>query len=309
MQMKYLKTALFSRCLLLAWTAVCFSCVTPGAAHAGAVLERIQSSGVLKMGYRADGAPFSWETGPNAATGYAPDICQRIASGIANYLKMPKLQIQAVAVLESTRIPAVLNGDIDIECAGTTNSKARREQVAFGLPYFYAGAALMVRSGSDITGLAACRGKKLGTLEGSTSSQIAEINQSRSGAAWAIKPYKTITEAVAALERGEIHAVMDDDVSLLTVAARSGGKFSVPAQRSSIEPLAPMFSKTDPELEKVVLQVMQQLYRDGQMNAIYERWFLSPLPGLGYNLNLKMGALLQDNLRRPLDYVSDWTVM
>ena len=93
---------------------------------------------------------------------------------------------------------------------------------------------------------------------------------------------------------------MDDDVSLLTVAARSGGKFSVPAQRYSIEPLAPMFSKTDPELEKVVLQVMQQLYRDGQMNAIYERWFLSPLPGLGYNLNLKMGALccLPDWLRR-----------
>ena len=307
MQMKYLKTALFSRCLLLAWTAVFFSCVTPGAAHAGAVLERIQSSGVLKMGYRADGAPFSWETGPNTATGYAPDICQRIASGIANYLKMPKLQIQAVAVLESTRIPAVLSGDIDIECAGTTNSKARREQVAFGLPYFYAGAALMVRSGSDITGLAACRGKKLGTLEGSTSSQIAEIKNENGG--WALKTFKSMRMATAALEQGEIDALMYDDVTLLAAAARSGGKFNVLAQRYSIEPLAPMFSKTDPELEKVVLQVMQQLYRDGQMNAIYERWFLSPLPGLGYNLNLKMGALLQDNLRRPLDYVSDWTVM
>ena len=81
------------------------------------------------------------------------------------------------------------------------------------------------------------------------------------------------------------------------------------AQRYSIEPLAPMFSKSDPELEKVVLQAMQQLYRDGEMDAIYKRWFLSPLPGLGYNLNLKMSALLQDNLRRPTSYVADWTVM
>ena len=292
---------------LLAGTALGLALLTP--AQAGPVLSRIQATGVLKMGYRPNGVPFSWEIKPGVATGYAPDICQHIASGIANYLKMPGLKIQPVPVLESTRIMAVLNGDIDLECAGTTNNKARREKVAFGLAYFYAGSALLVRQGSGITGLGSLGDKPLGVLEGSTSSQVAEINQSRSGAAWAIKPYKTITEAVAALERGEIHAVMDDDVSLLTVAARSGGKFSVPAQRYSIEPLAPMFSKTDPELEKVVLQVMQQLYRDGQMNAIYERWFLSPLPGLGYNLNLKMGALLQDNLRRPTAYVTDWMVL
>ena len=225
----------------------------------------------------------------------------------ASHLKLPKLQVQAVPVLESTRISAVINGEIDIECAGTTNSKARREQVAFGLPYFYAGSALMVREGGGITGLGNCRGKKLGTIEGSTSSQIAELKNDNGG--WTLKTFKSMNEATAALGRGEIDALMYDDVTLLTAAAQSGGKLSVLAQRYSIEPLAPMFSKSDPELEKVVLQAMQQLYRDGEMDAIYKRWFLSPLPGLGYNLNLKMSALLQDNLRRPTSYVADWTVM
>ena len=306
--MKHATTLSFARRLLAVCAASLFVCAAPFAAQAGSVLDRIQSTGVLKMGYRADGAPFSWETGPSAATGYAPDICQRIAASIASHLKLPKLQVQAVPVLESTRISAVINGEIDIECAGTTNSKARREQVAFGLPYFYAGSALMVREGSGITGLSGLRGKNLGVLEGATGNQIIDIHKNRSGG-WTLKTFKSMNEATAALGRGEIDALMYDDVTLLTAAAQSGGKLSVLAQRYSIEPLAPMFSKSDPELEKVVLQAMQQLYRDGEMDAIYKRWFLSPLPGLGYNLNLKMGALLQDNLRRPTSYVADWTVM
>ena len=306
--MKHATTLSFARCLLAACAATLFVCAAPSVAQAGSVLDRIQSTGVLKMGYRADGAPFSWETGPSAATGYAPDICQRIAASIASHLKLPKLQVQAVPVLESTRIPAVVNGEIDMECAGTTNNKARREQVAFGLPYFYAGSALMVREGSGITGLSGLRGKNLGVLEGATGNQIIDIHKNRSGG-WTLKTFKSMNEATAALGRGEIDALMYDDVTLLTAAAQSGGKLSVLAQRYSIEPLAPMFSKSDPELEKVVLQAMQQLYRDGEMDAIYKRWFLSPLPGLGYNLNLKMSALLQDNLRRPTSYVADWTVM
>ena len=306
--MKHATTLSFARRLLAVCAATLFACAAPVVAQAGSVLDRIQSTGVLKMGYRADGAPFSWETGPSAATGYAPDICQRIAASIASHLKLPKLQVQAVPVLESTRIPAVVNGEIDMECAGTTNNKARREQVAFGLAYFYAGSALMVREGSGITGLSGLRGKNLGVLEGATGNQIIDIHKNRSGG-WTLKTFKSMNEATAALGRGAIDALMYDDVTLLTAAAQSGGKFSVPAQRYSIEPLAPMFSKSDPELERVVLQIMQQLYRDGEMDAIYKRWFLSPLPGLGYNLNLKMGALLQDNLRRPTSYVADWTVM
>ncbi len=278
-------------------------------AHAGAVLNRIQATGVVKVGYRPKGVPFSWETGREGAiTGYAVDVCERIVAGIAAQLKVPRLQIQPVPVVESTRIPAVVNGDIDIECAGTTNNKARRAQVAFGLPYFYAGAALLARKNSGITGLGSLKDRKLGVLEGSTSWQIADQHQSGSGG-WLIKKFANMAVATAALQNNEIDALMDDDVPLLIIAAQSGGNLSVVQQRYSIEPLAPMFSRSDAEFELLVLRVMQQLYRDGEMNAIYQRWFLSPLPGLDYNLNLKMGALLQDNLRRPTDYVAEWTVL
>ena len=300
------KTAVF-RCLF-ALVAACL--LATGGAHAGPVLERIRATGIFKMGYRANGAPFSWIDSENggAVIGYSADVCRHIADGIAAHLQLPRLQVLPIPVLQSTRIAAIVNGDIDMECASTTNTQERREQVAFGLTYFYAGAALLVGHGSGITSLKNFRDQTLGVLEGTTSKLIAQMHAGRNGG-WKTRNFHSLAEAVAALNKGDIQAVMGDDVPLLAFAAQSGGKLVVAQQRYSVEPLAPMFIQADPELEQLVRNIMQNLFRSGEMDAIYKRWFLSPLPGLGYNLNLKMGALLRDSLRRPTDYVSDWTVM
>ena len=299
------------RAIWLRWlTAAVASAALACPAHAGPVLDRIQSTGMFKMGYRPDSAPFSWASSADSSTilGYSAEVCQHIARAIAGELKVQALQIVPVPVFQSTRIASIVRGDIDMECAGTTNTQERRGKVAFGLTYFYAGAALLVSRESGIANLGDLKDKTLGALEGTTSKLIAEMYAGRNGG-WRIRNFHSLPEAAAALRANEIQAVMGDDVLLLAVAAQSGGQLAVPAQRDSVEPLAPMFSKDDAELEKMVRAIMQNMYRGGEMNAIYARWFLSPLPGLGYNLNLKMGALLQDSLRRPTDCVSDWTVM
>ena len=47
-------TLSFARRLLAACAATLFACAAPVVAQAGSVLDRIQSTGVLKMGYRAN---------------------------------------------------------------------------------------------------------------------------------------------------------------------------------------------------------------------------------------------------------------
>ena len=59
------KTAVF-RCLF-ALVAACL--LATGGAHAGPVLERIRATGIFKMGYRANGAPFSWIDSENGGVG------------------------------------------------------------------------------------------------------------------------------------------------------------------------------------------------------------------------------------------------
>ena len=72
-------------------------------------------------------------------------------------------------------------------------------------------------------------------------------------------------------------------------------------------PLA--FSKADRELGSLVDDEMKRLYHSGAMQEMYQRWFRSPLPELGYSLDLAPGRLLNDNFQRPSAYVADWVML
>ena len=111
----------FSRWLALPVSTVVFAFNV----HAGPVLDRIQSTQTITIGYRANSAPMSYED-KGRMIGYAVDVCQRIASAFQQQLKLPKLAVRYVPVTAAERIAALQEGRIDLECAGTTNTKARR---------------------------------------------------------------------------------------------------------------------------------------------------------------------------------------
>lgn len=275
------------------------------AAHAGPRLDRIRAEQVITIGYRPNSEPISYEN-QGQVIGYAIDVCQRIAALLQQQLKLPNLAVRYVPVTAAERIPALQDGRIDMECAGSTNTKARREQVAFGLTYFYTGASILVRDGEGIHDLGELRGKVVAAVKGTTGQQVAELRE-RDG--WKLEMFDNTRVAVQALEQGKVDAVIQDNIQLVPLARQSSQKLTLTGKPLSIEPLAPMFPHNDPELAQLILSAMRQIYRDGEMNAIYDRWFLNPLPGRGFALNLKLNPLLNDNFRRPSSYVTDWVVL
>lgn len=276
--------------------------------QAGPVLDRIHSTQTITIGYRANSAPMSYED-KGRVIGYAVDVCQRIASAFQQQLKLPKLAVRYVPVTAAERIAALQEGRIDLECAGTTNTKARREQAAFGLTYFYAGASVLVHDGEGIGGLNDLRGKTLAAVKGTTGLQVAEMRERDGRAGWKLALFDNTRAAVEALEQGKVDAVIQDNIQLVPLARQSVKKLALAGQPLSIEPLAPMFARNDAELAEGVLAAMRQIYRDGEMAALYERWFLKPLPGRTFGLDLKLNPLLNDNFRRPSSYVTDWAVL
>jgi glutamate/aspartate transport system substrate-binding protein len=46
----------------------------------------------------------------------------------------------------------------------------------------------------------------------------------------------------------------------------------------TIEPLAIMLPRNDPDFKRLVDAEMKRLIRSQEANAIYERWFQSPIP-------------------------------
>ena len=87
----------------------------PATATAATTLDRVRSTGTLKLGYRIDARPFSYQE-PNKPAGYSIEICQNLADMVKSELNLPALNVQWVPVTVENQLKAVEQHDIDVMC-------------------------------------------------------------------------------------------------------------------------------------------------------------------------------------------------
>jgi glutamate/aspartate transport system substrate-binding protein len=95
---------------------------------------------------------------------------------------------------------------------------------------------------------------------------------------------------------------MDDIIIYSLVAlARTPGDYAISAEALSVEPYGIMVRKDDPAFKKVADAAMTNVFKSGQINAIYDKWFLKPVPPKGINLNVPMSAQFKALVTNPTD--------
>ena len=274
---------------------------------AGATLDRIKQTGVVNLGFREDSLPFSYKNAEQGdPLGYSIDVCNALVDALKAETGKP-LTVKYVPVTGESRFPYVVDGKIDLECGNSTNTKARREKVAFSMPLYFSSAKLLVREGSGITKFSDLAGKTLAVENGSTGQQIAESRKA------AMNTMKVVIApssdaGVVAVETKTADAFMTDDILLYAFKAQSKEKLEVAGAVMSIEPLAISFSKDDKELATIVDREFTKLTQSGQLRKLYKKWFQTTLPQRSYNLNVVPNQLTSEVLIRPSNYVADWTV-
>jgi glutamate/aspartate transport system substrate-binding protein len=94
-----------------------------------------------------------------------------------------------------------------------------------------------------------------------------------------------------------------DDILLASLAAqsRTPGDYEISAIGLSVEPYGIMVRKDDKAFKAVADRAMTEVYKSGQVNAIYSKWFEKPIPPKGINLNLPMGAPFKKVVAKPTD--------
>jgi glutamate/aspartate transport system substrate-binding protein len=278
---------------------------------AGQTLDRIKHTGVINIGFREAGLPFSYKNSDQGAPlGYSIDVCNALVEAIKQESRNKNAEVKYVAVAGSARIQSIIEGKIDIECANSTNTKARRDQVAFSMPYYFAAAKLLVRQNSGIGKLEDMDGKTMAVLKGTTGAMIAEsARKTRGLAAMKIMVVDSSADGASAVEKGSADAFMQDDILLHGFKAQAKEPLTVVGSGLSVEPLAVMFAKNDPELAAIMEREMAHMYTSGKMKQIYKKWFQSPLPQRGFNLNVPSNPLLADMFSRPSSFVVDWTIL
>jgi glutamate/aspartate transport system substrate-binding protein len=266
----------------------------PAAVALTGVLKRIKAAGVVRLGYRQDAVPFSFEGSGGRPHGYSIDLCQEIVDELARTVGSGSLRIEYRRVTPADRIAQVVDGGIDLECGATTNTAERRKQVAFSPLIFVAGTRLLVRHGSPVRSVRDLVGRKVVVVRGTTNeqamNQLAALRK-RSFEVLAADDYEQALQKLAA---GEVDALAADDILLTGYIAEKGlrGRYAVVGELLSYEPYGIMFVRGDAPLAAAVDAAFRRLAASREIRWIYNKWFLRPLPS-GIRLGLPMSAELQ----------------
>ncbi len=113
-------------------------------------LERVRGSHTFTLGYLPDLAPFSVQAG-DKASGYAIELCQKIADKVKVELGLPDLQVRYQPVALDDALTAVSTGKVDILCTPSPPTLTRRKHVSYSVPVYTAGLSVVVRKDAPET--------------------------------------------------------------------------------------------------------------------------------------------------------------
>lgn len=274
-----------------------------GAQELTGTLKKIKDTGVVKVGHRDASVPFSYLDDKQRPIGYGIDICMKIVDRIKTELKMPNLKVEFVPVTSQTRIPVLTGGNIDMECGSTTNSVERQKQVAFAPTYFMTGTKIIVKKSSGIKGYDDLKGKTVVFTQGTTNERAMKAYNDEKKLGINFIPSKDHAESFLAVETGRAVAFPMDDILLygLKAGARNPNDYEVIGEFLSDDPYAIMLRKDDPAFKKLVDDTVSGIYKSGEINKIYNKWFESSIPPKGINLGFPMSDALKAAIKNPND--------
>ncbi|HYQ40238.1 MAG TPA: glutamate/aspartate ABC transporter substrate-binding protein [Pseudomonas sp.] len=267
-------------------------------------LKKIKETGTVTLGHRDSSIPFSYlGTDPSHPIGYAHDLQLKVVEALKQKLGLPELKVRYTLVTSQTRIPLVQNGTVDLECGSTTNNLERQKQVDFSVGIFEVGTRLLTKKTSGINDFADLTGKNVVTTAGTTSERLLKTMNAEKQMGMNIISAKDHGEAFLMLESGRAVAFMMDDVLLYgeMAKAKKPDDWAVVGTPQSFEIYGCMLRKEDPAFKQVVDDALVATYKSGEINALYDKWFLQPVPPKGLNLNFPMSEQFKKLVAEPTD--------
>lgn len=266
-------------------------------------LKKIKDTGTITVGHRESSVPFSYLDDKQQPIGYAMDLCMKIVDAVKTELKLPNLKVNLQPVTSSNRIPLLQNGTIDLECGSTTNSVVRQQQVAFGPTYFVVNVTAAVKKSSNINSLADLGGKTISTTSGTTSVPLLKAYEKTKAVDVKEIYGKDHAESFLLMADDRSQAFVMDDILLAGQIAnsRSPNDFKIIQESLRQEPYSMMLRKDDPQFKALVDKTVGGVMKSGEIEKIYFKWFQSPVPPKGININFPMTPAIREAFKNPND--------
>jgi len=265
---------LFKRIMLTTAFAIGLSAPMASAESHGGTLDKIASSGEIVLGYRESSVPFSYLDENQQPIGYSIDLCMKIVDAVAAELDK-ELTVRYVPVNPKTRIALMANGTIDLECGSTTNNLTRQQQVEYLPVTFVTGTKILTRKDSGISSVADLDGKSIALAQGTTNERAVMAAVEAAGMDVKILPVRDHAEGMLSLETDRVDAYASDHILLYGLISKSKtpDDFAVVGDFLSFDPYALMVRRDDSAFELVGKKALADVFRSGEIDAIYAKWF------------------------------------
>lgn len=243
------------------------------------VLDEVKSSKTLRVGFREDAPPFSYQNDIGEAAGYSVELCRQVAAGIGQIHQIEGLTIDYVSVSAGDRFDAVAEGKVHLLCGATTQTLARREIVSFSLPTFIDGASVLFRADGPKS-FAEMAGKSIGVHANTTTEKGLVNTLEREGMQATVVAVDSHEDGFARLVAGEISAYFADRAILAYMLQHSdqAANLHLSTRFFSHEPFALALPRGDEDFRLTVDRVLSFLYKSGRIGDVFKATFPNAQP-------------------------------
>jgi len=239
---------------------------------AGSTMDTIVKRGKIVIGVKYD-VPLFGLLDP--ATRKVDGLDVAFGKAIAAELGLNENQIEFVEAISANRIPYLQEDKADLVISTMTINAERKTQIEFSRPYYLAGQSILVmKSNNNITKVDDLNGKRVCSVQGSTS----ETNAKAKAPTAQLLSLQTYSACVSSMKDGRVDAVTTDDIILAGFANTDkdlklvGGTFTTEAYGIGMK-------KGKVDMQKFVDDLLTKMLADGRWEKLYDQ-YLGKVEGL-----------------------------
>ncbi|MFZ3203516.1 MAG: amino acid ABC transporter substrate-binding protein [Pseudomonas sp.] len=258
--------------------------------------ERVRTSNTFTLGYVPDLAPFTSEEG-GKVSGYAIDLCLKIADGLKTGLGLADMQVRYQALTVEQALGAISSGAVDILCTPSPETLERRKSVSYSQPVYTAGLSVVVRKNAPPGLVNALNGEAVhsgptwratinqglanhtfATLEGGVTEDWVRDKLRRLGVIATLVVVDSHAQGVQRVAEGKVDAFFAERMLLQSNVQeqQAAGELMVLDRIFEIAPVAMALERDDEDFRLLVDTVLSDLYRSGELEQLYTSYFGEP---------------------------------
>lgn len=227
----------------------------------GSATADFAKDGSITIGVKYDQPGLGFKkAGSDAPAGFDIEIGKILAAKLG----IPASKITWTETISDNREPFLQKGTVDLVIATYSINDERRKVVGQAGPYYITGQQILVKKGSDITGVEDVKGKEVCSVTGSTSlKQIEEKGAKGVG-------FETYSQCRDQVLDGAVEAMTTDGSILLGYAAENPDELEVVGEPFSEERYGVGYAKDKPELCQFITDTLKEAQENGDWAKAFE---------------------------------------